>query len=267
MVNCDRTHRRWRYFVAAPSLLIGLSGAAQGEEFNSVGVGLSLLSFHYSEFPDDKHLRNKETGVLPGINGALRFSPAAWRIGFSGSAHGGEVDYDGATSAFRLHQTQTETLILNGIASVGYEFSVDQTFALTPYGGIGYRFWRRDILPNNGVGGLREHYRWIYAAAGLELGWRASESLRIGADLRLIRPVQAKVDVLISPETTLELGSRTGYRIGLPMLWSLSQRFGVALEPYYERQEFGASAPKNGILEPSSDSDIFGVHATARWMF
>ena len=247
--------------------MIWLSGAAQGEEFNAVGVGLSLLSFHYAEFPDDKRLRNKETGVLPGVNAVLKLSPGSWRIGLSGSAHGGEVDYDGATSAFQPHQTQTDTLILNGMASVGYEFGAEASFTLTPYGGIGYRFWRRDILPNNGVGGLREHYRWIYAAAGLELGWRASERFCVGADLRLIRPVQAKVDVRISPETTLELGSRTGYRIGLPMLWSLSQRFDFALEPYYERQEFGASAPKNGILEPSSDSDIFGVHATARWMF
>ncbi len=267
VVNCDRTRGRRRYFVAAQSLLILLSGAVCGEELNSVGVGLSLLSFRYAEFPDDERLRNKETGVLPGINAALKFSPASWRIGFSGSAHGGEVDYDGATSAFRPHQTQTDTLILNAMASVGYEFGSDASFTLTPYGAVGYRFWRRDILPSNGVRGLREDYRWMYAAAGLELGWRKSERFRFGADFRLIRPIDAKVDVRITPETTLELGSRTGYRVALPMLWSFGQRFGVAFEPYYERQELGASAPKNGILEPSSDTNAFGMNITGRVMF
>ncbi len=237
------------------------------DESNSLNLGVSLLSFRYAEFPDDQRLRNKETGILPGINAAIKFAPGSWRIGLVGSAHGGEVEYDGATSASRPHQTQTETTILNGLASVGYAYAPSETITLTPYLGAGYRYWRRNILPKNGVLGLLEDYRWFYGALGLEIAWQKSERFRAGADLRLIRPIDAKLDVNITSETTLDLGSRTGYRLGVPLEWYFGRRFGVSLEPYYEGQEIGASAPKNGILEPSSDTDNFGIHFSGRLAF
>jgi Autotransporter beta-domain len=239
----------------------------QAEEPNSIEFGLSLMSFRYAEFPDDKRLNNKETGILPGLNVGLKFAPGAWRIGFFGSVHSGDVDYDGATSAFRPHKTQTETTIFNGLASVGYAFSISDSFALTPYLGAGYRYWRRDIQPNNGVAGLQEDYRWFYGALGLEALWQKSERFLIGADVRVIRPVNAKLDVKIVPETTLDLGSRTGYRIGMPLQWRFNRRFGISMEPYYEHQELGASAPKNRVLEPSSDSDNFGLQVSGRLLF
>ena len=250
--------------IAALSLL---AEASHAEEATSVSLGVSALSFRYAEFPDDARLRNKETSILPGINAALKLTPGSWRIGLAGSAHGGTVDYDGATTSFRPHQTRTDTRIFNGMASLGYEFAASERVSLTPYLGAGYRYWKRDILPNRGVSGLLEEYRWFYGAAGLELAWKKSERWRFGADVRLIRPVDAKLDVAITPATTLELDIQTGYRIGLPIQWSLSHRFGVSVEPYYERQDFGASLPKNGILEPASDSHIFGVHLNGRWTF
>ena len=250
--------------IAALSLLAEVSHA---EEATSLSLGVSALSFRYAEFPDDGRLRNKETGILPGVNAAMKLTPGAWRIGLAGSAHGGAVDYDGATTAFRPHQTRTDTRIFNGMASLGYEFAASERVSLTPYLGAGYRYWKRDILPNRGVGGLLEEYRWSYAALGLELAWQKSERLRFGADVRLVRPVDAKLDVAITPATTLELDAQTGYRIGLPIQWSFSPRFGVSVEPYYERQDFGASLPKNGILEPASDSHVFGVHLNGRWTF
>lgn len=257
----------WVRVATIQVFLLSFPGGSRAEEPNSIEFGLSLMSFRYAEFPDDKRLNNKETGILPGINAGFKFAPGAWRIGLSGSAHGGAVDYDGATSAFRPHKTQTETTILNGLASVGYAFSINDSISMTPYLGAGYRYWRRDIQPKNGVAGLLENYRWFYGALGLEAQWRKSERFRLGADFRVIRPINAKLDVHITPETTLDLGARIGYRIGIPLQWSFNRRFGISLEPYYERQELGASVPKNGVLEPSSDSDLFGVHATGRLMF
>ena len=250
--------------IAALALLVDEGHA---EEAVSVSLGVSALSFRYAEFPDDARLRNKETGILPGINAAVKLTPGSWRIGLAGSAHGGAVDYDGATTTFRPHQTRTDTRIFDGIASLGYEFVASERVSLTPYLDAGYRYWKRDILPNRGLGGLLEEYRWFYGAAGLELAWKKSERFRFGADVRLIRPIDAKLDVAITPATTLDLGIQTGYRVGLPFQWTLGRRFGVSLEPYYEQQDFGASLPKNGILEPASDSHIFGVHLNGRWTF
>ena len=249
--------------------MLGLAycGPAGAAEVNVVNLGVSFMSFRYAEFPDNERLRNKETGFLPGLNAASRFAPGAWRIGLFGSAHGGDVDYDGATSSFRPHKTQTETTIYDGMATLGRAFNGSESFGFTPYLGAGYRYWRRDIQPNNGVSGLLEAYRWFYGVIGVEAAWKKSDRLSLGADLRAVRPFNAKLDVEISRTTTLDLASRTGYRLGLPIRWSFGGKFGVGIEPYYERQELGASAPKNGILEPSSDTDIFGIHVTARLMF
>ena len=253
--------------LSAPALFALPNSIAQAAEANSVGLGFSYLSFRYAEFPDNDRLRNKDTGFLPGMNAALKFTPGSWRIGVAGSFHGGAVDYDGATSSFRPHRTQTDTQIFNGMASLGYAFKSANRVSLTPYIGAGYRYWRRDILPNSGVSGLLENYRWFYGALGLELDWKNSEPFSIGADLRFIRPINPKLDVKISPETTLDLGPRTGFRLGVPINWSLRGNFGIALEPYYERQDLGASPPKNGVLEPSSDTDIFGIHLSGRFTF
>ena len=240
---------------------------AHSEETNSFGVGLSILSFRYAEYPNDSRLNNKETGFLPGLNAAIRFSPGAWRIGLSGSAHGGKVDYEGATSSLRAYQTQTETTIFDATVIFGRAFESSESVTLTPYLGAGYRYWRRDIQPNNGVLGLLETYRWFYGALGVEATWKKSDRLSFGVDVRAIRPFNAQLDVEISPATTLDLAARTGYRFGLPVHWSFGGKFGLSIEPYYERQEWGASAPKNGILEPASASDIFGVHLSGRFAF
>jgi Autotransporter beta-domain len=253
--------------LSAVLLFAVQSSIVHAAEANSIGLGLSYLSFRYAEFPDNERLRNKETGLLPGLNASLKFTPGSWRIGVAGSFHGGEVDYDGATSSFRPHRTQTDTQIFNGTASLGYAFNSANPVTLTPYLGGGYRYWRRDILPNNGVSGLLENYRWFYGVLGLEVGWQKSERFSIGADLRFIRPINPKLDVKIARETTLDLGPRTGVRFGVPMNWSLRGNFGIALEPYYERQALDASPAKNGILEPASETDIFGVHLSGRLRF
>jgi Outer membrane protein beta-barrel domain len=246
---------------------IGFSPASRADEPGSAEIGVSYLSFRYAEFPDNQRLRNRETGFVPGVHAGLRFAPGAWRIALAGSAHQGNVDYDGATSSFRPHQTQTNTTILNGAATIGYAYAATRTLTLSPYLGAGYRYWRRDIQPNNGVLGLLENYRWFYGVVGVEGTLKTSDRFSVGADVRVIRPFDAKLDVKINPETTLDLAPHTGYRLALPMRWSFGGRFGVALEPYYERQEFGASAPKNRLLEPASDSDIFGLSVSGRISF
>jgi hypothetical protein len=245
-------------------LAVGCSLKSRADEPGSAEFGVSYLSFRYAEFPVNERLRNRETGFLPGLQSGVKFAPGAWRLALAGSAHQGKVDYDGATSSFRPHQTQTKTTILNGDLKLGRGFDLTHTFAVTPYLGAGYRYWRRDIQPNNGILGLVENYRWFYGTLGLEGTWKASDRFSVGADVRLIRPFDAKLDVKINPGTTLDLAPRTGHRLALPIRWSFGGRFGVTVEPYYEHQEFGASAPKNRFLEPASDSDIFGLSVSGR---
>lgn len=262
-----RGRRRSRRLVASLNLLLVLTPVALTADAHEFTLGPSLQSFHYKEFPDNERLRNREDGLLPGVTAGLRFAPGAWRIRLAGSYHGGNVDYDGATSSGNPHQTDTDTDIFDVIATGGYSFALGDSVTVAPYAGAGYRYWRRDILPNRGVSGLLEVYRWPYAAVGLELGLFQSERFQGGIDVRLIRPINPKLEVDINPDTTLDLGARTGYRISLPLRWSFGKAQGILLEPSYERQEIGASPPRNGIFEPSSDADIFSLSLSWRLRF
>ena len=256
-----------RMICAASLALVGSPCVSFAEDANTLSFGASFQSFHYAEFPDDVRLRNKETGTLPGVAAALTFAPGSWRIGLGGSIHRGEVDYDGATSSFNPHRTRTDTQIYDGVVSLGYAFPISERVSLTPFIGSGYRYWRRDIQPNNGVSGLLENYHWFYGVLGLATQWQASEKLSIGIDVRLIRPINPQLDVKFTPEVTLDLESRTGYRVAIPLRWSMTKHFGLSLAPFYEHQEFGASAPKGGFLEPSSDSRVFGFRLSGQVYF
>jgi hypothetical protein len=254
----------WLVILGSVGPLLATNAAAEGYAFT---LGPSALSFHYKEFPDDERLRNREDGLLPGLSAGLRFAPGPWRIRFSGSFHGGNVDYDGATSSGNPHKTDTDTRLFDAMMTGGYSFGGGSSVTLAPYLGAGYRYWRRDILPNRGVSGLLETYRWPYAVVGLELGLYKTERFEGGIDVRLVRPINPKLDVEIDTETTLDLGSRTGYRLSFPLNWSFGPAQGILLEPYYERQEIGASPPRNGILEPRSHTEIFALNLSWRLRF
>ena len=249
------------------SLGVLLTETVNAGEASSISLGPSALSFRYKEFPDNERLRNREDGLLPGVTAGLRLAPGSWRVRLAGSYHGGKVDYDGATQSGSPHKTETGTDIFDVMVTAGYSFAVGGSVTLAPYLGAGYRYWRRDILPNAGVRGLLEVYRWPYAMVGLDLGLFQTERFQGGIDVRLIRPIDPKLDVGISPETTLDLGARTGYRVSLPLRWSFGASQGILFEPFYERQEIGASRARNGILEPSSDTDIFAVNLSWRLRF
>ena len=251
-----------RYFLIVGFCLLPHFAAAE----TNLELGVSALSFHYKEFPAQERFRNREDGLLLGVNAALRFNPGAWRLSLEGSYHGGKVDYDGATSRGNPHQTDTRTDIYNVMGSVGYSFSPTQTISLTPYAALGYRDWRRDILPNRGVSGLLENYYWFYAASGLALGVNSGEHFRWGVDARLILPINPQLDVDFN-STNLDLDPRVGYRLALPLTWSFAHSQGIKLEPYYERQKMGESPPRNGILEPRSDSKHFGINLNWRFRF
>jgi Autotransporter beta-domain len=258
---------RFRFWLVVLTSAFGFFSASSFADGHDFTLGPSALSFHYKEFPDDERLRNREDGLLPGVSAGLRFAPGSWRIRLAGSYHGGSVEYDGATSSGRPHRTDTDTDIFDFLATGGYSFAMGGSVTLAPYIGAGYRYWRRDILPNRGVSGLLEVYRWPYATVGLELGLYRTERFQGGIDVRFVRPINPKLDVDINPETTLDLGARTGYRVALPLRWSFGASQGILLEPYYEHQEIGESPPRNGILEPSSDTDIFAVNLTWQMRF
>ncbi|MCW8826727.1 MAG: hypothetical protein OQK78_09925 [Gammaproteobacteria bacterium] len=108
---------------------------------------------------------DRETGILPGVGLNYSHSIPGAEFNLYSNMFSGLVNYDGHTQAGTPHTTQTDTLI----ADVGLVVKLPLTSQhQTITAGYGSGFWSRNILPNAGVGGLYELYRWSTSSLGYE---------------------------------------------------------------------------------------------------
>ncbi|MCW8887769.1 MAG: hypothetical protein OQK25_01770 [Gammaproteobacteria bacterium] len=108
---------------------------------------------------------DRETGILPGVGLNYSHSIPGAEFSLYSNMFSGLVNYDGHTQAGTPHTTQTDTLIAEAGLSVKLPL-IPQQHLITA--GYGSSFWIRDILPNAGVGGLYEYYRWSTSSFGYE---------------------------------------------------------------------------------------------------
>ena len=115
-----------------------------------INIGMSLLRFDYAEYLDGQFL-DGETGLLPGF-----YTSYATDIGdqsylrFAGTYRFGEVDYDGETQGAGIPIQSTSDADIVDIHFVYGRWLNKQATTAFPYGlygGLGYRYWRRNINP------------------------------------------------------------------------------------------------------------------------
>jgi hypothetical protein len=257
-----------------PLLLCGVAGhgvAGQDStpaQFNAE-VGVSALNFRYKEFGDTGGLLDREEGYLPGAAFAIGARKGAWEVSAGGKWFRGRVDYDGQTNAGAPLKTKTDQAIIDVSASVGRWFAAP--LQVMPYLGVGYWRWQRDILATAISSALSETYSWGYAFAGVRLTAVHRDRFDIDFDVRAIRPIQPKIEVDFGgsfDRASLDLHSRTGWRVATPVAWRFGSTKSLSVEPFWERQELGRSAngllkrggaPVGTLFEPSSKSNNFGL--------
>lgn len=239
-------------------------------------VTLSARDFGYKEFSDTGRLLDQENGVLPGIGFALEWSRQAWVVWSEISHHAGTVTYDGQTNLGNPVRTDTEATLLDGQVRLGRHFGLGGG-QITPYLGIAYHYWNRDILATQTAGGsyvsgLHEIYRWT----SLDLGMRAVTAtrvpgLRLGLEVRgfqIKRPVMELMAANGFDRTTLALGEKSGWHLGLPIDYTLSAATTMRVEVYAEAWRFGRSATQDltaggivvgSVYEPRSETRVYGL--------
>jgi hypothetical protein len=255
-------------FVSKLAIAIGLAAAcALAHAQTDLQVSAGVMGFRYKEFDTSGVLLDKEDAWLPGITAELGSRQGAWRISVNGSFFSGNADYGGQTQSGIPANTNTDEQLWSAGLRVERQIQMGSA-SLSPYLGFGYHEWRREIkdgrtVNNTPVSGLLEVYSWKTAELGALLWFGAgSGGLEGGIDARVFQTVAPELQVQLpgaTRDTVLELGERAGGRLALLGTYPLDARLRLRLEAFYESWSFGRSPPRNGVLEPRSETQTAGV--------
>ncbi len=231
-------------------------------------AGLSWMDFSYKEFDDGGEILDREDGSLPGLGIGLNQPFGRWTVDAELTYHAGRVEYRGQTQPIRVsHTTDTDETIWDGAVYVSYAVA-EQPLRLL--GGLGYRFWERDIQPayNEDLGytvpGLLEYYYWYYLTLGAQI--YVTEDFSV--DARALRPVDATMELAVNGSNSkFDMGERWGLRLATPWRTVVSPSLVVILEPYLQYWQFDASSlvyvPGLGgfAYEPDNETLTWGLRA------
>jgi hypothetical protein len=257
--------------------------AAHADE---IQFGFSLMDMNYREFDDNDFVLNREDGFLPGVTGQLTLESKSFDSSLHASYHTADIDYDGYTQSLIPVQTKTSTDILD----IHYRLSTKPEQQFQWYGGVGYRYWRRNILPTvidtgtgpQGVAGILEEYSWFYGLAGVKTNLYQRGPYEFAVDLRITHMLRAQMDIDFLgfqglDDKTLDLGEQTNFRIGLPWKVKTANSYTWLVEAYFETWDIGKSNTVNltqggslvtgcpgpsdpcGVLEPRSETRNVGI--------
>lgn len=229
---------------------------------NSKQLSIDLLYFDYEEFDVTGFSLNHESGFIPGLATRLNHEQHS----FEASIHNGTVDYDGYTQSLTPHQTDTKQTLIN--LSYRYHILLNEIDDQNKYFlGVSYKYWFRDIQPNNGVNGLEETYTWFTVEAGIQSVIFSKQNHALLLELGLLHTLNGTISIDLensgfgSPE--LDLGNKPGIKGGLKFQYKTSQVQMIEIGVDYSHWQFGRSNSEilsNGfqtitITEPESKSN------------
>lgn len=260
------------------SLLFFLLPLAHAQEPDGLRftLGSDLQHFDYSEYSDQGKLLDRESGFLPGLLLGIGRNQGPWQIAGQLSFHTGGVTYAGQTNSGVPITTTTEQRITNVELRAGYQFRQTQQIRQILYFGAANHYWQRNIQPTITsagipVRGLLETYSWWQAFLGIKMLSNKTSSFDWGLDARLTRIIAPRIEIDYSglyDNPQLKLGEHWGYRVALPMTYSMTSSTALVLEPYLEKYKLGrsSSAPLTSqgvimgtVFEPDSSSSNYGV--------
>ena len=236
----------------------------------TLGIGIDAMRFYYREFDDYDAILNTEKGIIPGLVLSAAFE---WQTGyteFNYKYNTGKVEYDGFTQRTHipvLTDTQEDIVDVNLIA--GRYFGTATYYRSSVYGGLGYYYWERDILPGYTVtgvpvSGLFETYEWYYALLGGRFSLKESSESGLLLDLRLQRMLNASMEVE-GDGLQFDLGEEWSFRVGLPYILSTKDNNKLTFEPYLITWFIGRSPNVGTSYEPRSET--YNVGLTVKYLF
>lgn len=232
---------------------------------NQVSIGLGAHDLEYHELDTTKVTKGKyldsEDGTQPGVRiqfvgQSKAFGVSDMYLSVTGSYAKGHTDYDGylqggAELIPYKNRTDVTTTDLNLRVGRGYRFAPLPDFQATPFVGLGYQEWVRDMP---GEYGYKETYKHNFGEVGVMLQYAVTEKLVIGADAAVGRTFSSKMD---APEFgNFKLGSDTRTAYGFNANYAISRHLNANIGVRMVDFKYGQSAVINGFMEPKSTSRV-----------
>lgn len=192
----------------------------------AVGVGISSV-----EFKEDIEIFDVEVeqqGAMYELMGDYTYhNDLMLHAGLSYST--GELDYDGYTQSGTPVSADSEDWIVECRGLVGYDCVLSGKHLLTPFVGMGYRYWNGELEQ---AGDDERETEYWYVALGIRTYSVLSENWTCGTSLEYDLLVEGEVDYARPYAPRYNLDSGYGARFSLRFSRQWAQKTAVFFEPY-----------------------------------
>jgi hypothetical protein len=258
-------------------------GAALRKNPRYQGVTLELTGtqFHYNE-RFTPPFKSSERGWIPG--GAVSFRSMQLDGAYfeaRGEVSAGHTTYDGSLVNLTTGDVivpflgTTDNIFARGEVLAGYTVAAPARvhLAVTPYFGLGVRYWRRDLAGGANILEVVESYVWPYVSVGGRIDWWWRQ-VTLSPEVAGRFPFAGNLHVS-DPSANLTLGNRPGYIAKLTAGYRIGPSLIVHVSGAFEESRIGQSDVKAvffnghriGILEPTSKTEQITVGVGVTYLF
>ncbi|MEW5772357.1 MAG: hypothetical protein AB1916_02425 [Thermodesulfobacteriota bacterium] len=260
-------------------LLVLVVPASAGEPGQLFPVNVWELAYQVEHVEYEEAGLMEEIGWLQGVAGGYETRVAdKLMLQLQAEAVTGGMDYDGHYSDGSPATTHTDDTIFEARALAGWDFRLHRQVGLTPYAGLGWRYWN-DMI--RGAGGYEREIVYWYLPLGLEAAALSGDGLwRLGA--------RAEYDLFLYGRATSHLGDAVagwdtvrndqyagwGMRASLFAERELGRDWALLVEPFFgywdiEKSEEADLTAGGRIIgrawEPPNTTTIWGLRLGARY--
>lgn len=230
------------------------------------------LTTHYFDYEEKGIMQ--ETGFMHGIVGNYRYHGTPRLMAHATlEACAGGLDYDGHLQDGTPFQTTTDDWIVECRGLIGYGHPLSGGYLLTPYTGIGYRYWNDDI--SSSAGYEREiHYGYVPLgvktvgplSAAWTWGLTAEYDLFCGGSVKShLSEAEPRYN---DPVLDQEFGDGYGLRGSLFFQRTVAAHCALAIEPFITYWDIDPSntgplyrdgKPFTHVIEPKNETLAYGL--------
>lgn len=210
----------------------------------------------------------QEKGFMYGITGALAYRNYSYMLSIEARANFGQVDYT-STSSGSIDNIDDNIWEARGLA--GHDFIILETFAVTPYVGLGYRHLNDNMGGRSSTTGARGYDRtisYVYSPIGIDAttafdnGWNIK--LRLEYDKFWDGRVESHLGS-IPGRYDIENDQDKGYGLrGSIVLKKKGEQIDFIIEPFFRYWNIDDSKTTTDPagttwIEPENNSKEFGI--------
>jgi len=227
-------------------------------------VGAGVSHFDNEENAEGAERGGPEwDGWMYGVAGSYTYHDD---IMISASVHisTGDLDYAGGTTRLfpgggteeepAKKEADSNTLECRGL--LGYDLSFRGKHLITPFVGMGYRYWKEE---RGGVGGYQREVAYWYCPVGIKTYSPLSGQWMWGMDLEYDLFLDGEVDSSISGMPSFHYDSGYGARFSLCFTRELTKKMALSFEPFITYWDIDPSDPELFALPGGSDGQQYTV--------